>query len=402
MPEFSYTALAPTGQRSQGTVTATSEREAMTILDARGLYPVTIVMARGSAANKRWGRKIKSRHMAAFYSQLADLLHSGVPLLRSLEILERQTSQPSLAEVLREVRARVADGSGLAEAMAQHPRAFTELAVSMVRAGQEGGFLEDVLKRIAEFTEHQEDLRSKVAGAMAYPVFLAIVGLVVLIGLVVFFVPRFETVFKRLADKGELPALTVGLMGLSRFLWSNWWVLIGGLVALWYLYRRWAASPSGRLLLDAWRLRLPTAGTIYLNLALSRFTRILGTLLHNGIPILLSLRIAKDSTGNRVLANAIERSAENIKAGDKLAAPLTACRHFPRDVVEMIAVGEESNNLEKVLVDIADALEKRTTRQLELFVRLLEPVMLLVMAGVTLLVVSGLLLPVFKIGSVVK
>jgi general secretion pathway protein F/type IV pilus assembly protein PilC len=402
MPEFAYTALARTGQRSQGTLTANSEREVMSMLDARGLFPVNIAPAKSKAGGTRWGRKVKSRVMAAFYAQLADLLHAGVPLLRSLEILERQAYDPALAEVLREVRARVADGSGLAEAMAQHPRAFTDLAVSMVRAGQEGGFLEDVLKRIADFTEHQEDLRSKVVGAMAYPVFLAVIGLCVLIGLLVFFVPRFEGVFKRLQDKGELPALTRGLMGLSNFLWSYGLFVVAAIVLLFYAYKRWARSDSGRLVVDAWRLRLPGFGRIYLNLALSRFTRILGTLLHNGIPILTSLRIAKDSSGNKVLADAVEKSAENIKSGDALAVPLAACHHFPRDVVEMIAVGEESNNLEKVLVDIANALEKRTTRHLDLFVRLLEPIMLLVMAGLTLIVVLGLLLPVFKLGSTVK
>ena len=151
-----------------------------------------------------------------------------------------------------------------------------------------------------------------------------------------------------------------------------------------------------------WRLRIPQAGTIYLNLALSRFTRILGTLLHNGIPILQALRIAKDSTGNRVLTQAIEKSAENITAGDKLATPLAHCKYFPRDVVEMIAVAEESNSLDTVLVEIANGLEKRTSRQLELFVRLLEPLMLMVMAGVTLVVVIGLLLPIFKMSSAVK
>lgn len=402
MAEYTYTALAPTGQRNVGTLTAQSEREAMAMLDARGLYPIQIAQARSLVAGKRWGRKIKSRAMATFYAQLADLLHSGVPLLRSLEILERQSSEPALSEVLREVRSRVSDGTSLAESMAQHPRAFSELAVSMVRAGQEGGFLEDVLKRIADFTEHQEDLKAKVIGAMAYPIFLLTVGLAVLFGLVIFFVPRFETVFKRLQEKGELPALTQGLIAMSHFLWSYGLFVVAGVFGLVWLFRRWAATDSGRLLVDRWRLRLPGMGHIYLHFALARFTRILGTMLHNGIPILTSLRIAKDSTGNKVLSNAIEQSAENIKAGDPLAGPLAASKHFPRDVVEMIAVGEESNNLDKVLVDIAMALEKRTTRQLDLFVRLLEPVMLLVMAGVTLIVVAGLLLPVFKMGSAVK
>jgi general secretion pathway protein F/type IV pilus assembly protein PilC len=401
VPEFTYEAVGNTGLRSQGTLTATSEREAMAQLDARGLFPINIAQAQSRSAASRWGRHIRGRYMATFYSQLADLLRSGVPLLRSLDILERQGNQPALSEIVRDVRARVADGSGLAEAMAHHPRAFSELAISMVRAGQEGGFLEDVLQRIADFTEHQEDLKARVVGALAYPVFLAVVGFIILNVLVIVFVPKFEPIFKKLEEKNELPAVTQVLMGASHFLQrQGWWLLIVAVFAV-VAFRRWAATDSGRMHVDGWRLRIPAAGSIYLHLALSRFTRILGTLLHNGIPILQALRIAKDSTGNRVLSLAIEKSAENIKSGDRLAAPLTASKHFPRDVVEMIAVGEESNNLDSVLVTISESLEKRTTRQLDLFVRLLEPMMLLVMAGVTLIVVAGLLLPVFKMSSAV-
>lgn len=403
MPEFTYEALATTGQRNQGTLTAGSEREAMAMLDSRGLFPVRITQAKsaGGAGTHRWGRRIRGRYMAAFYSQLADLLHSGVPLLRSLDILERQSSQPVLAEIVREVRAKVADGRGLAEAMAQHPRAFDELAVSMVRAGQEGGFLEDVLKRIAEFTENQEDLKAKVVGALAYPAFLASAGVLVLVLLVILVVPRFEPIFAKLEEKGELPGLTQFLIEVSHILlsWRGVVVLVGIVGGVFGLIS-WGRTDAGRMRLDSWRLRLPGIGTIYLSYALSRFTRLLGTMLRNGIPILTALRIAKDSTGNKVLTQAIERSAENIKSGDRLATPLAASKYFPRDVVEMIAVGEESNSLETVLVNIADGLEKRTGRQLDLFVRLLEPVMLLVMAAITLFVVAALLLPVFKMGSV--
>src|SRR5262249_41596280 len=265
-----------------------------------------------------------------------------------------------------------------------------------------GGFLEDVLKRVADFTEQQEDLKAKVVGAMAYPVFLASIGFLVLNGLILFFVPRFEVIFDKLRAKGELPWLTEMLMALSHGMWRWGWLALIIAVAVAWASWRWAKTPRGRLVVDGWRLRTPGVGNIYLSLALSRFTRILGTMLHNGIPILLSLRIAKDSTGNKVLSNAIDKSAENIKAGDKLAAPLNACHHCPRDGVEMIAAGEGSNSLDKVLVDIAETLEKRTTRNLDLFVRLLEPLMLLVMAGVTLVVVAGLLLPVFKMGQTVK
>jgi len=215
-------------------------------------------------------------------------------------------------------------------------------------------------------------------------------------------VPKFEPIFIKLREKGELPELTTLLIATSHFMLDYWWVVAIGSVFAYIAFRNWAKTDVGRTALDGWRLRLPSAGTIYLNLALSRFTRILGTLLRNGIPILQSLRIAKDSTGNRVLTEAIERAAENVTAGNSLAAPLGQCKYIPRDVIEMVAVGEESNHLEKVLLDIADGLEKRTSRQLELFVRLLEPVMLLVMAAITLLVVAGLLLPVFKMSSTVQ
>jgi general secretion pathway protein F/type IV pilus assembly protein PilC len=400
MAEFTYEAMSSAGERSQGTLTANSEREAMSMLDSRGLFPVRIQAAHGSSGG-RFGRRVSARHMATFYSQLADLLRSGVPLLRSLDILERMGSQVGLQTAVRDVRTQVADGTPLAQAMARHPRVFNELAISMVRAGQEGGFLEDVLKRVADFTEHAEDLKSKVIGAMAYPVFLAVVGFIVLNVLIIFFVPRFEPIFKRLEEKGELPTLTIGLIGVSHFMQNYGIFLLMGVVGLFFLYRRWARTPNGRYRSDLIKLKIPAAGKLFLSLGLSRFTRILGTLLHNGIPILRSLEIAKDSTGNRVLSVAIERSAENITAGAKLATPLAACPYFPKDIVEMIAIGEESNSLETVLVEIADSLEKRTARQLELFVRLLEPVMLLVMASVVLLVVAGLMLPIFKMGSTV-
>jgi len=183
MPDFTYVARAPTGQQSTGLLTAASEREVMSLLDQRGLFPVRIETAQKSMqASFGFRRRIKSRYLSTLYAQLADLLHAGVPLLRSLEILERQTSSPAMAEILKDVRARVSDGTNLADAMASHSRAFNELTVSMVRAGQEGGFLEDVLKRISEFTDHQEDLKSKVVGAMAYPIFLSVIGTAIVFG----------------------------------------------------------------------------------------------------------------------------------------------------------------------------------------------------------------------------
>lgn len=400
MPDFTYEAMGRLGERSNGILTATSEREAAMMLDTRGLFPVRIAPIKAKGAGSG-GKKVKGRIVSAFYAQLADLLQSGVPLLKGLDILEKQAANPNLAFAIREVRAKVADGTTLADAMRPFPKVFDELSVSMVRAGQEGGFLEDVLRRIADFTEHSEDMKSEVIGSMAYPVLLGTVGFVILNVLVIFFVPQFEPIFEKLAKKGELPGLTTFIIGLSHFIQDNWWWIIGLVVFAIFMLRRWKNSESGRIAFDRLKLKVPVVGSLVLSLSLGRFTRILGTLLANGIPILRSLQIAKDSTGNKVLTQAIEESVENITAGQKLAAPLRRCKYFPTDVVEMIAVAEESNSLDKVLVDIANGLEKRTSRQLKLFVKLLEPVMLLFMAAITLVVVAGLLLPVFKMGSAV-
>jgi len=403
MPDFSFVALAKTGQKSYGVLTAGSEREAAAQLDSRGLFPVEVKPARSASGKGRFGQGgVGGRHIATFYGQLADLLHAGVPLLRSLELLERQSTNKRLSATIKEVRIKVADGVGLAQAMALHPDVFDELAVSMVRAGQEGGFLEDVLKRIAIFVEHQQDLKAKVIGALAYPVFLGIAGFLVVNVLVIFFVPQFKEIFDKLKSQGELPVLTQGLLALSDFARSVPGVLtaisaIGGFI----LFVRWTRR-GGRTWADGAKLKIPVIGKVFLALALSRFTRILGTMLHNGIPILRALQIAKDSTGNRVLAKAIEQSAENITAGAKLADPLRKSGYFPTDVVEMIAIAEEANSLEKVLIDISEGLEKRTSRNLDLTVKLLEPMMLLVMAVIVLLVVLGLLMPVFKMGQTVS
>jgi general secretion pathway protein F len=401
MPDFAFTALATTGVKSTGTITAGSEREAAAQLDAKGLFPITISPAAAGGGKFTLFGGVSGRQLATLYGQLADLLQAGVPLLRSLELLERASTNKRLQSVLRDVRMNVAEGTGLAQAMAKHPRVFNDLVVSMVRAGQEGGFLEDVLERTAQFVEHQEEMKSKVIGSLAYPVFLMGAGFSVLAVLILFFVPKFEPIFDKLKAKGEMPGLTSFVLGLSNFLLGYWWLAIGGAVAAVVGYVVWSRTEKGRWIMDGVKLRLPLFGGIYRSLALSRFCRILGTMLHNGIPMLKALGISKDSTGNKILSEAVEKSAESITGGQKLADPLRRNKNFPTDVVEMIAIAEESNTLEKVLVKVADSLERRTARNLDLLVKLLEPLMLLVMAVTVLLVVMGLLLPVFKMGSVV-
>jgi general secretion pathway protein F/type IV pilus assembly protein PilC len=399
MPEFAYIARTANGQQISGTLVAGSEREALGLLGEQALFPLKVTSERPARARVARKGRVKPQLLATTLGQLADLLSSGVPMLRSLDVLARQASHPLLAEVLADVRAQVAEGSTLDAALARHGQVFNELTVSMVRAGGEGGFLEEVLERTAGFIEQQEDLKARVIGAATYPILLAIAGFTATTVLLVFFVPKFAELFARLKERGELPAVTTGLLWTSDALKSYGLFLVVAAVALGFWARRQLATPRGRLVWDGLRIKLPLAGKIMLNLAVARFCRVLGTLLRNGVPILKSLEISSDSTGNRVLAGAITEAASNISSGQSLAKPLASCGLFPQSVVEMISVAEESNNLENVLIGIADGIDKRTERQLDLMVRLLEPMMLLVMASVILLVVIALLLPVFQMSA---
>jgi len=397
MPDFQYVARKASGTQVTGVLTANSQQEVLNSLAARSLFPVKVDLADEAIAEQKLiGRRVRARQLAVFYTQLADLLRSGVPLLRSLELLQRQTSHATFKLVIQDVKDRVADGTPLAEAMRHHPKVFTELAVSMIRAGEEGSFMEDVLKRISVFTEHQEDLKGRVVGAMIYPIFLLIVGAIIVAVMLVKFVPKFEPIFERMAEKGALPWATTALLSMSETAQSYWMFGAALIAGGGFLLVQAARTDEGRLRLDKLRIGMIGMGPIVRSLAISRFCRILGTLLHNGVPILQSLRIAKDATGNMVLSQAISEAAENISAGKSLAKPLAASGEFPEEVVEMIAVGEESNNLEQVLIDISENMERHTNRQLEMFVRMLEPIMLLAMAGIVLFVVVALLLPILQ------
>lgn len=402
MPDFQYTAREATGSQVTGVLTAASERDALTALAGMRLFPMRIGLAETEKAQqKHVGRRVAPKYLSVFYTQLADLLKSGVPLMRSLELLERKSPNATLRMVIGEVRGEVSNGKLLADAMSQHPKVFGELAISMVRAGEEGSFLEDVLKRIADFTEHQENLKSRVVGAMVYPFFLMGMGGIVVTGMLVFFVPKFKDMFDSMSARGSLPWATKTLMSLSESLKEYGLaglLILGG--AGFFLYRA-LQTDEGKMRFDLFRLRAPALGPIVRSLAIARFCRILGTLLKNGVPILQSLRIAKDASGNRVLSEAIGKAAESVQSGKALAKPLSASGEFPEEVVEMISVGEEANNLEQVLVDIADNMERSTWRQLEMLVRLLEPVLLTIMAAIILFVVVALLTPILQSSGMV-
>ena len=394
MPDFVYVARDLSGKKQNGTITANSERDVVMQLGAKSLFPLEVTVARGTKA--RGTRRVKGQIMATLYMQLSSLLNSGVPLIRALTVLAQQSKNPTLKQVLNEVKARVEDGESLGDAMSRFPRVFSEISVNMVRAGSEGGFLEDSLERVGSFIEQQEDLKGKTIGALAYPGFIMCVGTVVVTVLLVFFVPKFEPLFARMRDKGKLPAATDLLLGMSSFLQAYWWVIAAVIVFGFFAIRQYFESEKGKRVADLIKIKTPILGNIFLSLAVARFCRVLGTLLTNGVPILRSLEIGRHAAGNMVLSEAIVSAGENVTAGEKLARPLGASGHFPQTVVEMIAVAEESNTLDKVLIQISDGLEKTTFRRLEVAVRLLEPLMLLVLAGIVMFVVLALMVPVLN------
>jgi general secretion pathway protein F/type IV pilus assembly protein PilC len=317
-----------------------------------------------------------------------------------LDVLHRQAVDQRLSEVLQDVRGQVADGTALDSALASHPAVFSRLAISMVRAGLEGAFLEEALERIAGFLRKQETLRRKVVGSMTYPAILGVVGVGVTIFLVLFVVPMFQGFFDRLERTGSgLPMVTVILVASSQFLVRYGVFLAGGLVALAVAARKWMTTAAAREYIDRWKLKIPVAGNIFHDTAVARFCRVLGTLLRNGVPLLTALRISSESTGNQLLQKAVLESVETISAGDSLSRPLAASGLIPPPIMAMISVAEEANTLDVVLVRIADRIEERIENQLEMMVRLVEPIMLLIIGAMVLFIIVGVLLPVFDLNA---
>lgn len=395
MPTFLYTAKTNQGRTVKGELSADNETAALRALDERALFPLAV--REGKAADTRsmlgGARHIKARYVSMFYSQLADLLRAGVPLLRSLDVLSRSNERSGLGPVVKALAEDVAAGEPLADAMRKHPNAFKDLHVSMVAAGERGGFLEDVLSRVAIFLERQDELRNKLLGSLIYPMVLLSGGVGVVCFMMGFIVPKIRKVLER---GGDLPILTRALFTISDFFKDHWAMIIfivGGAIAAAVIY---AKTATGRRNMDLVLLRAPALGNVLTMVAVCRFCRILGTLLGNGVPILQSLRIAKDSAGNAILAEAIDEAADSVRDGETLAVPLGESGLFPPDIIDMVAVAEESNNLESVLVQIADTNETRTARQIDLVVRLIEPILLIVIAVIVLFIALALLVPILS------
>ncbi len=397
MPTFAYKARSMSGEAVSGTVVAETATAASRLLDERSLMPVELneVATGNRSVLTGKSRRVPIAKVGMTYEQLADLLRSGVPILRALNVLSKQSGAPALAQILREVHDDVAGGDALADAMEKHPNAFPDLHVAMVRAGEKGGFIEDVLTRMSEFVTRADALKNKLIGSLIYPCILLLGGFAAIMFIILYIVPKIRT----LIEDVELPWTTKLIFALNDLLTNYYMPVIGVIVVVIVSIVAFFRSAYGQQLLSRVQLGLPFFGPIYTMVALCRFCRIFGTLLANGIPILQALRISKDSAGNHLIAECIDDAAEHVSEGESLAVPLGQRDFFPLAILDMIAVAEESNTLEKVLVEIADTQEERTARKIDLFVRMLEPALLALMGMMVMFIAISLLLPILKLST---
>ncbi len=414
MAVFAYKAVQANGATVEGQVDAGGRQDAVRMIEERGLTPVRLTETASATANGSRGLKPASSKRFSFQStrvpfaaledftrSLSSLLAGHVPLSRALTILYKETAHPAASTQWRTLHDLVIDGVPLAEAMNRAPEVFPRVYVAMVESGEAGGFLDVVLAQIADFQAREKELRAKVMSALMYPAVLLFLAIAVLIFLLVFFIPRFQTLFE--GFDAALPMLTQVIVGVSNVVRTYGFYLLAGIGAAIYFGRHWFARESSRRLWESWLLRSPVVGPLAAQLAMARFCRMLGTLLGAGVSLISALSVARRSLGNQTLIDLVADSTERVKKGETLGASLADCRVlFGGSTLEMIAVAEESGRLDQELVRIAGVTEITLDRQLKTAVALAEPLMLFVIAGFIGTIFVGMVIPIFTIQDYIK
>ena len=403
MPLFTYTAIDRTGRQLNGTVPADSRAAALDQVISQGLSPVS-VDEQGSNTRvvvPSTSTRVSQTSVEQFTRELANLLAAGLPLARALQLLRREASQPGAKNVWGAIHDDVVGGTSLADSMAKWPKAFSSVYVAMVRAGEAGGFLHVVLQQIADFRTREQDLKGKVKSAMIYPAFLSVFGTLVVIGLLTWFLPKMKTMFDEFG--GNLPALTQGIIALSEALKKYGIYAVGALVVIVIAMKRSLDTEAGHRFLERTILATPAVGKIMAHFALVRFSRMLGTLLGGGVPLVASLRVAKEAIGNQTLTDAVGYAIEEVQRGQPLSRSLGASPMlFPPSVVEMVSIAEETGRLDKELIRLSVTYEGDLDRNLRMLVSLAEPTLLVIMAMVIGTVIVGMLLPIFNMQELMR
>lgn len=408
MPVYTYNALDKRGKPTRGIINADSARAARAKLRQTGIFTTEILETTEAEAQPR-SRSIrdvglfsraKPQDVTIMTRQFATLLAANLTVVDSLTALIEQTDNSALKKTLTQVRESVNEGSSLAAALAQHRRVFSALFVNMVRAGEASGALPAVLLRLADFSERQLNTRRSISAKMYYPLFMLIIGALVLFALLTYVVPTVTTIFTNM--KQTLPWPTVVLIAISDFLKKYWWILAGGFAGLALLFQRYSRTERGTRVLDAWKLRLPLFGKLILKMAMSRFTRTLGMMLRSGISLLDAIEIASAVVNNTVLSTAIGDAKAAIREGADIASPLKASGYFPPLVSHMISIGERSGQLEDMLLRVAEAYDIEVETSIEKMTSLVEPVIIVVMAVVVFGIMIAVLLPIFELNTIVR
>ena len=399
MPTFSYTARDAKGELKTATIEAQSREDVVAQLRRMRMNVVKIEDA-GKAPRKKMGGSIKMRDVVIFTRQFSTMINSGLPLVQALDILAKQTENKTLADVTRQVVFDVESGNTVADALKKHPKAFSDLYVNMVAAGEAGGILDTILMRLAVFMEKNDALVRKVKGAMIYPAVIATVAAGAICILLIFVIPTFQRMFESVNT--ELPLPTRIVINMSKFLQGYWYVLIIAGVVGQFVFRRWYKTPAGKLQIDKLMLKAPVLGDVIRKSAVSRFTRTLGTLISSGVSILDGLEITAKTSGNRVIQDAIMASRASIAGGDTISAPLAKSNVFPPMVISMIAVGEQTGGLDEMLSKIADFYDEEVDAAVAGLLALMEPAMIVFLGGVVGGMIVAMYLPIFNMINTVQ
>lgn len=418
MANFQYIALDSKGEQTTGVVQANSDAEAVSQLRGQGLYPTQVVQEgkgalAGSSGKKskakkkpgakgKVGGKVKPKILMIFTRQLATLIDSGLPLLRGLNVLSKQEPNPVLKSTITSLADSVQGGSTFSESLGQHPKMFNKLFVNMVKAGELGGVLEVVLTRLAEYQEKAHKLKGKIVSAMVYPLIVMFIAVAIMSFLMLFIVPKFREMFADM-DGGELPLISRVVFGFSDWMLARPFILPNSVWILFlavgtYLgFAAWTRTTKGRKIVDSMKLKLPIFGDIQRKSAIARFTRTLGTLVTSGVPILQALNITRDTAGNVVVAEAIDKVHDAVKEGESIVSPMTGSGIFPNLVVSMVDVGEETGQLPEMLLKIADVYDDEVDGAVTALTSILEPIMIVILALVVGAIVFALFLPLIKV-----
>jgi type IV pilus assembly protein PilC len=427
MPKYDYEALDSRGNATKGSIEVASQQEALVRVKEMGLFPTNIAEAakvkEKSPAKKVKGKapakggkkggamniqinipglsgRVKPKVLTTFTRQLATLVDAGLPLLRGLRVLEKQERNANLKKILGELALSIEGGSTFSEALAQHPKVFNKLFINMVKAGELGGVLEVVLKRLAEFSEKAQKIKGKVKAAMFYPVAVMVVATGILILLMTFVVPKFKDVFKDLLPGGQMPGFTLLVLRISDIIKNNILVTFGCVIVAVIIFLIIInKTKGGRYLWDKFKLKMPALGPVINKVAISRFTRTLGTLVSSGVPILQALTIVKETAGNVIISNAIVKVHESVKEGETITAPLETSGVFPPMVVSMVDVGEQTGAMPEMLLKIADNYDEEVDNAVTAMTSLLEPIMIVFLAVVVGSIVIAMFLPLIKLIS---